>query len=239
MISERATVRTSEVGRGVVVGDFAVVEEGVVLGDGVVVHPLAVIRTGAVLAAGVEVFPGALIGREPKGAGATARPISFRRHLYIGEHTQIGPHAIIYYDTRIGASTLIGDGASIREGCVVGDRCIIARYVTLNYHVTVGDRTKIMDLSHITGNTKIGEDVFISTLVATTNDNALGAKGYDEEGIKGPTICRGVMVGAGANILPRVVVGEGAIVGAGAVVTGDVPPHKLVTGIPARVVRDV
>jgi acetyltransferase-like isoleucine patch superfamily enzyme len=96
-----------------------------------------------------------------------------------------------------------------------------------------------MDLTHVTGNCIIGNDVFISALVSTVNDNKMGKEGYDEPSIIGPTLGNGVRVGAGAILLPGVRIGAGAIVGAGAVVTKDVPPRKVVMGIPARVVRDV
>ena len=78
-------------------------------------------------------------------------------------------HAIIY----IFIGTLIGDGASIREQCRIGDNCIVSRLVTINYNAKIGNRTKIMDNTHITGNMEIGDDVFIS-VVATTNDNNIG-----------------------------------------------------------------
>ena len=96
-----------------------------------------------------------------------------------------------------------------------------------------------MDNTHITGNMTIGNHVFISVLVATTNDNAMGRDGYSEEHVKGPVIHDNVTVGAAANILPNVEIGENSIVGAGSVVTKDVPASKVVMGVPAKVVRDV
>jgi len=86
---------------------------------------------------------------------------------------------------------------------------------------------------------KVGDHVFISALVVTTNDNTMGRKDYSEDLIKGPTIEDYVTIGAAANLLPGVVVGRNAIVGAGALVTRDVPENKVVMGIPARVIRDV
>src|SRR6476646_6525525 len=101
MISELAVVKTRDIGAGVTVREFAVIEEGVRLGDGVVIHPHVVIAAGVTLAAGVEVFPGAFIGKEPKGAGATARTPSFEPTVKIGAHTSIGPNAVVYYGTEI------------------------------------------------------------------------------------------------------------------------------------------
>jgi acetyltransferase-like isoleucine patch superfamily enzyme len=236
-ISSSAIVKTDRIGSNVTVHEFAVIREGAVLGNNVVVHPHVVIEAGVWLGDGVEVFPGAFIGKEPKGAGATARQPMFERRVSIGANSSIGPHAVIYYDVDIGEHTLIGDGASIREQCRIGSYCIISRYVTINYNTTVGDGTKIMDLTHITGNCHIGKDVFCSVLVSTTNDNAIGANGYSEESIVGPIIQNGAMIGANANLLPGVVIGEGAIVAAGSVATKNVEARTLVAGVPARLVR--
>jgi UDP-3-O-[3-hydroxymyristoyl] glucosamine N-acyltransferase len=65
-------------------------------------------------------------------------------------------------DVQIGEGALLGDGASIREGCRPGQNCLVARYVAINYETVIGDRTKIMDLTHVTGDCRVGLDVFIS-----------------------------------------------------------------------------
>jgi len=233
-MNDRAVIESEQIGRNVVIHEFAVIRRGAVIGDGAIIHPHVVIAEGVTVGAGAEIFPGAFLGKEPKGAGATARLPVFERRVIIGEGCSIGPHAVIFYDVEIGNGTLLGDGASVREQGRVGAACILSRYVTLNYSVTVGDRTKIMDMTHITGNTTIGADVFISTMVAMTNDNAMGAHGYNEADIRGPTIEDGAMIGAGVTLLPRVNVGRGAVVGAGSVVTKDVPAGQTVMGVPAR-----
>jgi acetyltransferase-like isoleucine patch superfamily enzyme len=135
---------------------------------------------------------------------------------------------VIFYDVEIGENTLIGDGASIREQCRIGSRCIISRYVTINYNTHIGDRTKIMDLTHVTGNCSIGNDVFISITVGMTNDNMPGRGTYDENRVKGPTIHDGAVGGAGATLLPGIVIGKSAIVGAGTVVSRDVAAGDVV-----------
>jgi UDP-3-O-[3-hydroxymyristoyl] glucosamine N-acyltransferase len=233
MISRHAVVETDRLGDNVRIDEFAVVRAGAVLGSNVVIHPHVVIAPGVVLGDGVEVFPGAFLGKEPKGAGALARPPVFERRVQIGANSSIGPHAIIYYDVVIGSGTLIGDAASIREQCTVGDSTVVGRHVTLNYAVRVGSRTKIMDHTWLAGNMRVGDDVFISGGVLTANDNAIGTRGYDDA-VVGPTIEEGTMVGVGATLLPGVVLGRGSVVGAGAVVTKDVESGTRVMGVPAR-----
>lgn len=212
----------------------AVIEEGAIIHDFVVVYPNAVIRTGA------EIFEHCVVGRPPKAPGCTSRELSTEfEETVIGKETILSPGCTVYAGTKIGHNTLLGDNCSIREDCKIGDYCIISRNVSVNYNTTVGNRTKIMDNTHITGNAIIEDDVFISVLVATTNDNTMGREEYDEDHVGGPHIKKNTTIGAAANILPNTVIGENCIVGAGAVVTKDVPDNKVVMGIPAKIIRDV
>lgn len=221
------------------IAESVVIRQGVRIGKNVVIHPHVVINSGVSIGDRVEIFPGAYIGKEPKGAGTLARQPVFQKRVLIGTDASIGPHAVIYYDVEIGEHTLIGDGASIREQCRIGSYCIVGRYVTINYNTIIGNKTKIMDLAHITGNCTIGNEVFISMMITTTNDNALGAKGYSELQMKGPAIEDGAMLGANVTLLPGVKIGKKAIVGAGAVVTKDVEPGSVMMGVPAREARKV
>jgi len=91
-----------------------------------------------------------------------------------------------------------------------------------------------MDSTHITGGAVIGDGVFISMLVATVNDNHPTAPLRDTERLAGPEIRARAVIGGGATLLPGVVVGEEAVVAAGAVVTRDVAAGSTVMGVPAR-----
>lgn len=239
MISKLSVVETDDIGSNVEIAEFSVVRAGARIGSNVCIHPHVVINAGVVIGDNVEIFPGAFIGKPPKGAGATARPISFVPKVEIGEGCSIGPHAVVFYDVTIGHHTLLGDGASLREQVRVGHHCLISRYVTINYNTTIGDHTRIMDMTHITGNCRIGNNVFISVLVSSTNDNVVVSRQYDEAQITGPQVEDDATIGAGACLLPGVRIGRGAFVGANAVVTKDVQPYDLVMGVPARVVRNL
>jgi len=91
----------------------------------------------------------------------------------------------------------------------------------------------------VTAYSTLEDDVFIAPCVATTNDNFMGRTEKRHELRKGPTIRRGARVGGAAVLLPGIEVGEEAFVGAGAVVTRDVPARAVVVGNPAREIRDV
>jgi acetyltransferase-like isoleucine patch superfamily enzyme len=234
-IASGAVVESERIGEDVSIGEFAIVRDGAELADGVVLHPHVVVGSGVSLGERVEVHTGAVLGKEPAlTAGIARRPKSASRVVTIGERCSIGVHAVIYYDASVGPDTLIGDGASIREGSRIGAACVIGRYTLLHYDVTVGDGSRIMALSDIVGHTVIGKDVFISGLVSSANDNALGREGYSDDVMRGPMIEDEAMVGAGAILLPGVVIGRAALVAAGALVTRDVEPETRVMGVPAR-----
>jgi acetyltransferase-like isoleucine patch superfamily enzyme len=217
----------------------AIVRKNVTLGDNVIIHPNVVIEEGIHIGEGSELFPGTYIGKTPKGAGATLRAITFDKIIKIGSNCAIGPNAVIFYEVEIGNNTLIGDGASIREKVKIGNRCLISRYVTINYNSIIGNDTKIMDLTHITGNCIIGNNVFISIHVSTVNDNVVINRKYSDQSITGPRIEDDSTIGANAIILPGIIIGKGAMVGAGSIVTKNVEPDTLVMGTPARYVRSL
>jgi UDP-3-O-[3-hydroxymyristoyl] glucosamine N-acyltransferase len=249
-ISPLAVVE-GELGAGCEVGPFAVVAPGADLGDSCVLHPHVVVGEGArighgcvlhpgavvgadvVIGDSVHVFPGAVVGREPHDPGAVARAVDFDKHLHIGDECSIGAHATVYYDVEIGPNSLLGDACSIREGSRIGSRCIIGRCVTLNYDVLMGDGVKVMDNAHITGGTEIGEAAFIAMMVVGANDNR-PTEPHAADRVAAPRIEAGAVLGIGSILLPGVVVGANAMVGAGAVVTRDVPPRQRVVGVPAQ-----
>jgi acetyltransferase-like isoleucine patch superfamily enzyme len=239
MKSPLAIVETSQVGNNVTIKEYAIIRQNVVIGDDVVIHPFVVIEEGVSIGHGVEIFPGCYIGKTPKGAGATARPIKYEAKIVVGDNCAVGPNAVIYYDVQIGNNTLVGDGASVREGCRIGSRCIIGRQVTLNYATLIGDDVKIMDHSWLAGNMTVGNHVFISGGVSTTNDNDMGLRGYEEGRVIGPRIHDGVRIGVGAILLPNTTIGEHSVIAAGAIVTKDIAPYDVMMGVPARVVRKV
>ena len=203
------------------------------------VHPTAIVYPGTVLGEGVKVLEHAVVGKLPS---LSPRSTAKREPLppaELGDGTIVSTGAVVFAGSRLGARVIVGDQACIRERCEVGDDVVVGRGSFVENDTSIGARTKIQAHAYITAYSTLEDDVFIAPCVATTNDNFMGRTERRHELVKGPTIRRGARVGGAAILCPGIEVGEEAFVGAGAVVTKDVPPRVIVVGNPARVLRDV
>jgi acetyltransferase-like isoleucine patch superfamily enzyme len=203
------------------------------------IHPTATVYDGTVLGDGVRVLENAVVGKQPSlGASSTARRDPLPPTV-VGDGTVISSGAIVFAGSSIGANCIVGDQSCIRERVTMADDCILGRGSLIENDTTVGSRTRIQAEAYVTAYSTLEEDVFIAPCVVTTNDNFMGRTDRRKALMKGPTIRRSARIGGGAILCPGIEVGEEAFVGAGAVVTKDVPPRKVVVGNPARVLRDV
>lgn len=228
------------ISKSAIISSTVIIHDGVTIEDDVVIHDYVVIYPNTIIKRGTEIYDHCVLGKLPTSPGITSRKLQDSYSpLIIGENSILCPGVSLYAGTIIGEKNLLGDNCSFREDCVTGECCIISRNVSVNYNTKIGHHTKIMDNTHITGNMTIGNHVFISVLVATTNDNTMGREEYNEDHVQGAAIDDDVTIGAAANILPGVHIGRNAIVGASALVTKDVPAGKVVMGVPAKIIRDV
>jgi acetyltransferase-like isoleucine patch superfamily enzyme len=203
------------------------------------VHPSAIVHPGTVLGEDVKVLENAVVGKQPS---LSPRSTAKREPLppaVIGAGTIVSTGAVVFAGTEIGARVILGDQSCVRERVTVGDDVVIGRGSLVENDSTIGAMTKIQADAYVTAYSTVEEHVFIAPCVVTTNDNFMGRTERRHELVKGPTIRRGARVGGGAVLCPGVEIGEEAFVGAGAVVTKDVPARMLVVGNPARVVRPV
>jgi acetyltransferase-like isoleucine patch superfamily enzyme len=203
------------------------------------IHPTATVYEGTVLGEGVKVLEGAVVGKQPTlSPRSTARrePLS---PTTIGDGTIVSTGAIVFAGSSIGARVILGDQSCVRERVEIGDDVVLGRGSYIENDTTVGALTKIQAQAYITAYSTLEDNVFIAPCVVTTNDNYMGRTEKRLSQLRGPTIRRGARIGGGAILCPGVEIGEDAFVGAGAVVTKDVPPRKLVVGSPARVLREV
>ncbi len=203
------------------------------------VHPTAIVYPGTVLGEGVKVLEHAVVGKQPVLSPRSTAPRDPLPAARIGAGSVVSTGGVVFAGARIGARVIVGDGACVRERCEIGDDVVIGCGSLVENDTAVGARTKIQAHAYVTAYSTLEDDVFIAPCVTTTNDDFMGRTEQRHELIKGPTIRRGARVGGGAVLCPGVEIGEEAYVGAGAVVTKDVPPRTVVVGNPARAIRDV
>jgi UDP-2-acetamido-3-amino-2,3-dideoxy-glucuronate N-acetyltransferase len=131
-------------------------------------------------------------------------------------------------------------------GCSVGDETKIGAFVEIQKNVTIGSRCKISSHSFLCEGVVIENEVFVGHGVMFTND--LYPRATNDDGslqteanwqVVTTLVKRGASIGSNATILPGITIGERALIGAGAVVTRDVPAYTIVAGVPAQVVGDV
>jgi acetyltransferase-like isoleucine patch superfamily enzyme len=156
----------------------------------------------------------------------------------LGPDARLRSGTVIYRGTRIGRRFQTGHHVIVREITLIGDDVSIWSNTVVDYGCVIGDRVKIHSNCYIAQFTEIEDDAFLAPGVTIANDLFPGDAG-SAKAMRGPLIKAGAQIGVNATILPYVTIGAGAIVGAGSVVTKDIPPGVVAYGSPARPARRV
>ena len=240
-IAESAVVASDvSIGAGTEIGEFTVMEHGVVIGNECRIGPHVVIRAGSILGDGVQVDSHSVIGKERMRAKRSIlKQIDELPPARVGDGCLIGTHATIYRGAELGEHCLVADQATVREQVSIGEYTIVGRNVVVENQVTVGRKCKLETNCYITAYSTIEDFCFIAPMVSTSNDRFIGRTEERFKHFKGVTVRRGGRIGVAATILPGITIGQDAVVGAGSVVTHDVPDKKMVVGVPARLFGDV
>ena len=153
----------------------------------------------------------------------------------------IAETAVVAVDARIGSGTRVWHQAQVREGARIGRECNLGKGVYVGAGVVIGDRCKVENNASLFEGLTLEDGVFVGPHVCFTNDRRPRATNPDgspqtatDWELGHTTVRRGASIGAGAIVLPGIEIGRYAMVGAGSVVTGDVPAHALMVGNPAR-----
>lgn len=154
----------------------------------------------------------------------------------LGANAVLRSHTVVYAGNRIGYGFQTGHQVMIREENQIGNDVSIGTGTVLEHHVVIEDRVRIHSQAFIPEESVLREGCWIGPRVCITNAKYPLSPGVKDQLI-GATIERNAKIGANATLLPGVVVGEDALVGAGAVVVQDVPARAVVVGNPARVIN--
>ena len=235
---ERFIDPAAEIAEGVEIGSYAHIGPRVSIGEGSRIGHCAVIHADTVIGKNVLVGDNSVVGKLPmRAAISTLKEIDLEP-ARIGDNCIIGTCSAVYRGSELGEGVLVADQASVREDVKIGKFTIIGRGVAVENDTRVGNYVKIETNAYITAHTVIEDRCFIAPMVAMSNDNFLGRTKERFKYTKGPHLKKGARIGVNATLLPGVVIGEDAVVGAGAVVTRDVTPGKMVAGVPAGLFKD-
>jgi acetyltransferase-like isoleucine patch superfamily enzyme len=191
----------------------------------------AVVFPNVDIGPGTEIHEGCIIGFPPRGREPGELPVR------IGPNSVIRPHTTIYGGVTIGERFQSGHGAMIREDNRIGNGSSIGTNAVLEPDNVIGDHVRVHSLCFLEWVT-LEDYVFLGPGVIFTDDPYPPCPAFKEYG-GGAVVRKYAKIGANSTILPKVVVGFNALVGAGAVVTRDVPDHAVVAGAPAKVLKSI
>ncbi len=152
----------------------------------------------------------------------------------IGDHARIRYGAILYGDVTTGDHLSVGHYAVVREKTAIGDYVVVGSQTVIEGQVNIGSYVKIESRVFIPTHTQIGSHVFIGPGTLITNDK-FPLRQRENYAPKGAIIEDHVSLGAGSVLIPGVRIGYMSLIGAGSVVTRDVPDHSLVVGNPGKI----
>ncbi len=147
----------------------------------------------------------------------------------------IHPQAMVEPGAVIGSGTRVWAFAHVLPGARIGRDCNLCDHTFIENDVTIGDEVTLKCGVYVWDGVELQDRVFVGPNVTFTNDKYPRSRQHPAQYAR-TVVCRGASLGANATILPGLRIGEKAMVGAGAVVTRDVPPNAIVTGNPARIV---
>jgi acetyltransferase-like isoleucine patch superfamily enzyme len=143
---------------------------------------------------------------------------------------------VIYAGNRIGKGFQTGHGALVREENTIGDDVSIGSGSIVEHHVKIGNRVRLHSNVFVPEFSVLEDDCWLGPNVVLTNARYPRSPKVKEQ-LAGSRIKRGAKIGANVTILPGVTIGEDALIGAGSVVTKDVPAGAVVAGNPARLIK--
>ncbi len=192
----------------------------------------AVIYPNVELAEDCVVEPFTIVGQPPRGHEPGDVPTR------IGGGGLIRSHTVIYAGNVIGDRFQCGNKANIREFNEIGDDVSVGTLSVVEHHVKIADGVRIHTQVFIPEYSTLEEECWVGPNVVFTNAKYPRSPSV-KDGLLGVHVERRAMIGANSTLLPGIRIGEHALVGAGSVVTQDVPPYQVWVGSPARFLKKI
>ena len=190
----------------------------------------AIIYPGVVWGGAYTLGPFVIVGQAPRGH----QPGDLATRIGAGAY--INSHTVIYAGNSIGTNLRVGHGVLIREQNEIGDDVSIGSGSNVEHHVRIGHRVRLHSNVFVPELSVLEDDCWLGPNVVVTNARYPATPTTKQE-LVGAYIEKRAKIGANTTILPGVRIGTNALVGAGAVVTVDVPPGAVVAGNPARIIK--
>ena len=228
---------TAQVSRSAIIrpADELGVTRAIVLGAGVTIGAFTVLHGGVTVGNHTRVEDRCILGQPEHGYALRHIASGAGDATTLGAEVVVRAGAILYAGVHLQDRSSVGHCTVLRTGVQVGTDSQLGHLMTVERGVRVGARVRCSPGSHLTAHVEIGDDAFIGAGVRTINDNGLDWEpGGGSEPLTPPRFRDGARVGSGAVILGGVHIGDHALVGAGAVVTRDVPAATTVVGNPAK-----
>jgi len=214
----------SDLAPNLLLGSGVAVADGVEIGANVIVHDDVTVEAGARLDHGAVVGKPSLLSRRSRTPAPRGGP------TLIGAGATVCAYALVVAGARMEPHSFLGDHAHLREGVVLEVDAAVGSLCGIGRQVRIGVGTRMQNGCVVGPGSIVEAGCFLGPGVQVLTGRTMGSANSNGP----PVLRRGCQLGAGAKVLPGIEVGEGAVVGAGAVVVADVPPGTVVRGIPAR-----
>ena len=195
-------------------------------------EPSFIVYAGVKLGQGIVIEDFCILGAPPRGFA------DGELETVMGDGAHVRSHTVIYAGNHIGRNFQTGNKVNIRELNAIGDDVSIGTLSIIEHHVNIGNRVRIHSQVFVPEYSILEEECWLGPNVVLTNAKFPMSPNVKQD-LKGPIIRRRAKIGGNATILPGVIIGEDALVGAGSLVSRDVPDGAVVVGNPARVIKHI